>query len=188
MAVVHGTFTVSGTIHVWVNADYATYYGADGTPTVHEFRIVIRFNTDTVDWAPGQREPIDGGPAVPDPINGVTGQPFFSGTGAQGWSFERELIASTTQPAYTAVGALDFEVPGLQMASGDSVHMTLITARWSHSPQQGREDWPTTVHAEVSMLQMCATELLSPTPPPSPPSPPPSPPPPSLPPLPVTTD
>ena len=184
MAVVHGTFTVSGTIHVWVNADYATYYGADGTPTVHEFRIVIRFNTDTVDWAPGQREPIDGGPAVPDPINGVTGQPFFSGTGAQGWSFERELIASTTQPAYTAVGALDFEVPGLQMASGDSVHMTLITARWSHSPQQGREDWPTTVHAEVSMLQMCATELLSPTPPPSPPSPPPSPPPPSPPPSP----
>ena len=107
---VHGTFTVSGTIHVWVNADYATYYAADGTPTVHEFRIVVRFNSDVVDWAPGREEPIGGGLTVPNPINGVTGQPFYSGTGARGWSFERELIASTTGGSFKVVKTGSAEV------------------------------------------------------------------------------
>ena len=152
MAVVHGTFTVGGTIRVYVNADYATYYGAMGAHTVHEFRIVVR-------------------------LQSYAGRPAGKHGPEVTWSFERELVASATRPAFTTVGELNFEVPGLEMAAGGNVQMTLTTARWNRSPEQGREDWPT-VLAEVSALTMCATDLMSPTPPPQPPSPPPSPPPP----------
>ena len=129
---VDGTFTVSGVIHVYVNADYATTYAAH---IVHEFRIVVR-------------------------LEGHAGRPAGKHGEEVSWSFERELVASTTRPAYTAVGELGFEVSGLQMATGEGVHMTLLTARWNRSPQQGGEEWPTTVHVEVSDLAMCATELL----------------------------
>ena len=134
MAVVPGTFNVSGTIRVYVNADYASRYPSN---LAQEFRIIVRLQ------------------------------------GQAGWSFDRELRASAVKPAFSLVGQLDFEVSELEMAAGESVRMTLVLARWSESPQQGREDWPETVMAEVSALSMCATQLQSPTPPPSPPSPPP---------------
>ena len=49
--------------------------------------------------------------------------------------------------------------------------LSLLSARWSLSPQQGREDWDR-VQLDVFNWQMCSDPLafVSPTPPPAPPT------------------
>ena len=64
-------------------------------------------------------------------------------------------------PPFTAKD-LPFELLG-------TMRMTLTTARWSLSPQRGRENWPA-VTARVFNLRQCCTSVDTPSPPPSPPS------------------
>ena len=71
------------------------------------------------------------------------------------WSFERTLIAEATQPSFQLVGgALHFSATGLRMSVGERLQMRLLDARWSLSPQRGREHW-STIQAEVSHVQLC---------------------------------
>eukprot|EP00966_Prymnesium_polylepis_P150078 3466975-Prymnesium_polylepis.1 len=141
---VDATYTVSGQLQVFVDADYSSY-----PPDLsHTFSVTVRF------------------------------------TGSVGWSFEASTIASAVAPSFQTVGTtVAFSSAGRRILQLESVQMTLISARWSLSPERGHDDWPL-IKAEVSALQMCATDatLTVPSPPPAPPSMPPSPPPPSPPP------
>ena len=65
------------------------------------------------------------------------------------WHVDRTLETSAMAPAYQYVGTGAFTVSGVSMSPLDHVLMRLVDARWSLSPNQGREAWPV-VEAEVS--------------------------------------
>ena len=77
------------------------------------------------------------------------------------WSFDKTLTATAYAPSYEFVGRGDFAESGLPMAPNQTVEMRLIDARWSLSPQRGREAWDV-VQAEIRLLSLCATLFVSP--------------------------
>eukprot|EP00966_Prymnesium_polylepis_P043910 1017744-Prymnesium_polylepis.1 len=64
----------------------------------------------------------------------------FEGVREQ-WAFERSLSVSMAVPSLASMGRLHFSQAGLPMEPAEAILMRLVSARWSLSPQRGREDW-----------------------------------------------
>eukprot|EP00966_Prymnesium_polylepis_P056093 1297798-Prymnesium_polylepis.1 len=169
-ALTHGLYRIRGVLQAYVDADYRTTYPKE---LPQEFKVTVRISPYHWDgpfrWCPAGK-----------PVVCTKGEAWYE-NGEQPWHFERTLIATAVGPRFEAVGQLEFEQDGLPMAPGRQLQMSLVSAHWSLSPQQGRE-LVYTVHALMSRLELCAEGFITPSPPPLPPVPP-SPPPPTPPPF-----
>ena len=64
------------------------------------------------------------------------------------WTNDFTLTRTAYAPSFEFIGSIDFELTNLRMGPNQTVLMELIDARWSLSPQKGREQWDV-VEAEV---------------------------------------
>lgn len=151
---VNGRYRIAGVLQIYLEADYATSYPSE---VPQAFSVTVRF----------ERARYLSHPRSVGEDEGEEGL----------FAFERTLSASMVQPAFNSLGYERFEQSGVALEPGESMVMRLVDARWSLSPDRGREA-VYTVHADVSRVSICKESFVLPSPPPSPPSLPPSPSPP----------
>jgi hypothetical protein len=117
---VYGRYRVAGVLQAYLDADYARAYPSE---LVQSVTITVRFARARL----------------------AMRNPSVGGVGA----FVRTLTASMVRPAFTHLGWLPFEQSDVPLEPGETITMQLLDARWSLSPQRGRER-VYTVHADVS--------------------------------------
>ena len=115
----HARFDVSGEVRIFVVADYSTY----PANLAQRFSVTVRFRS---------------------------GAAAAGSTTYAPWHFDVVMHTQALNPSFERLEptSVSFQRLGLGLSSNQTIEMGLIDARWSLSPQQGREAWPM-IQAEV---------------------------------------